>query len=151
MTKSNRSFIAQLRSSILPIDIEIGRFQQKSVEERLCPGCTEKSVEDEIHSIFHCPLYAGIRIVFMRYVQNIYPDIHTKGCLEKLSIFMNDIQIINKCSAFICDCYFKRDNFFICISTNLIIIKDCNVDFSNYYINLSILYYYSIVLTHIQK
>ncbi len=41
MSKSIRSFIAQIRSGTLPINIEIGRFQQKKIEDRLCPGCNE--------------------------------------------------------------------------------------------------------------
>ena len=41
MSKSCRSFIAQLRSSTLPLNIEIGRFQQKPVENRFCPCCND--------------------------------------------------------------------------------------------------------------
>ena len=111
MSKSCRSFIAQLRSSTLPINIEIGRFQQKAVENRICPCCNENKIEDEIHFLFNCPLYAGTRIVFMQHVKIFYPDISTKSYTEQLQCFMNDTNLICKLGAFIRDCYFIRNTY----------------------------------------
>ena len=111
MSKSCRSFIAQLRSSTLPLNIEIGRFQQKPVENRLCPCCNDNKVEDEIHFLFNCPLYAGTRNVFMQQVKMFYPNINMKSFIEQLQVFMNDPNLIWKLGAFIRDCYFIRNTY----------------------------------------
>ena len=54
VSKSSTSFIAQLRSDILPLTIEIGRFSQKKVEERTCDIC-KNDIEGEQHFVFKCP------------------------------------------------------------------------------------------------
>ncbi len=52
-----RSHLAQLRSSIIPLQIEIGTWANKNVEEILCLVCNEGLVEDEQHFIFYCNYY----------------------------------------------------------------------------------------------
>ena len=62
MLRSHRSLLAQLRSGILPLRLETGRFQnirdentghfQKlKVEERVCTLCNLNCIEDEIHFV----------------------------------------------------------------------------------------------------
>ncbi len=41
----------QLRNGILPLQLEVGRWTNKAVEERLCLICNNGTVEDEEH--FH--------------------------------------------------------------------------------------------------
>ena len=107
MSKSSRSFIAQLRSGTLPLMIEIGRFQQKDPGERMCPICND-TVEDELHFVFHCPLYATLREGFVAHIRETVDDnILDKSEIEKLEIFMK----CTKFGAFIKDCYFKRTDF----------------------------------------
>jgi hypothetical protein len=43
-----RSLIAQFRSGILPLQIEVGRFRNIPVENRVCFSCPDK-IEDEFH------------------------------------------------------------------------------------------------------
>ena len=118
MSRSCRSFIAQLRTGTLPINIEIGRFQQKAIEERICPGCNDDSVEDEIHFIFKCPLYAGTREAFMNDVLKYYPNIKTKDCIEQLIDIMNDSNLVSRLGAFIRDCYFIRITYIYSVKHN---------------------------------
>ncbi len=53
MRHKRRSHLAQLRSGILPLQIEVEKWANKDVEERLCLVCYEGLVEDEQHFIFH--------------------------------------------------------------------------------------------------
>jgi hypothetical protein len=57
---SERSLIAQTRFGILPIAIETGRFTRTPREQRLCPVCRSE-IETEMHFIFECSGYTGIR------------------------------------------------------------------------------------------
>lgn len=50
-----RFFISKLRSGTFPIKIEIGRFRQRPLPDRLCKACTNRAVEDEKHFLIQCP------------------------------------------------------------------------------------------------
>ncbi len=39
MSRQRRSYLAQLRNSILPLQLEFGRWINKAIEERLCLIC----------------------------------------------------------------------------------------------------------------
>ena len=58
--KYHRSLFAQFRCGILPLQIEVGRFRNLQLHERICPVC-DSAVEDEIHFLCECPLYSHIR------------------------------------------------------------------------------------------
>ena len=64
--KSTRSFIAQIRAGVLPLQVEVGRFIHQALQYRNCQHC--KSVEDELHFIFDCPLYLHLKIEFYNHV-----------------------------------------------------------------------------------
>ncbi len=57
MSRQHRSYLAQLRNGILPLKLEVGRWTNKTVEERLCLICNNGNVEDKEHSLFHCNFY----------------------------------------------------------------------------------------------
>ena len=48
--KYKRSLLCQLRISILPLEIETGRYTRKEVEDRICKLC-KLDIEDEIHFV----------------------------------------------------------------------------------------------------
>ena len=48
-TRSQRSLLAQLRIGILPLQIEVGRYYRKQLNERLCLICSDNVIEDECH------------------------------------------------------------------------------------------------------
>lgn len=62
LSRSERSVMAQLRTGILPLRIETGRWACPRLlpEERLCQVCNSGSVEDEVHFIFKCQNYLVI-------------------------------------------------------------------------------------------
>jgi len=55
--KFERSLIAKLRCGILQLNVELGRFNQTKLEDRLCKICKEGFVEDEIHFVCVCSKY----------------------------------------------------------------------------------------------
>lgn len=64
LSRNERSILSQLRCSILPIQIELGRFNNLKVEERICPICNSGSVETECHFLFECSKYETNREEF---------------------------------------------------------------------------------------
>ena len=64
LEKHQRSVLAQLRCGILPLEVELGRFKNVKLEERLCKLCQLNKVEDELHFLFHCPAYEHERDTF---------------------------------------------------------------------------------------
>lgn len=63
LRRNQRSLIAQLRTGILPLALETGRFTQTSEEDRLCGLCELGEVENEIHFVLYCPVYDDFRNV----------------------------------------------------------------------------------------
>ncbi len=57
MSCKRRSYLAQFRSGIQRLQIEVGMQANTNVEERLCLVYNEGLVEDEQHFIFHCNYY----------------------------------------------------------------------------------------------
>ncbi len=52
MSRQHRSYLAQLRNGILPLQLVVGRWINKAVEELLCLICNNGTVEDEEHFLF---------------------------------------------------------------------------------------------------
>ncbi len=74
MKRKHRSYLAQYRCGILPLEIETGRWQNKPVEKRICKVCESGEVENEFHFIFSCTLYNNIRATFLQNI-GIIPNI----------------------------------------------------------------------------
>jgi hypothetical protein len=56
LKRRQRSLCAQLRTSTLPLAVEVGRFKGTPEHLRLCEFCDLQVVEDECHLVFYCPL-----------------------------------------------------------------------------------------------
>ncbi len=57
MSRQHRSYLAQLRNGILQLQLEVGRWINKAIEEWLCLICNNGTVEDEEHFLVHCNFY----------------------------------------------------------------------------------------------
>ena len=68
LSRHERSVLSQLRCSILPIQIELGRFTNLKIEERLCQICNSGVIETECHFLFECSKYESNREEFYRYL-----------------------------------------------------------------------------------
>ena len=83
LSHQERSIISQFRLGTLPLEIELGRFINKKVEDRIC-RC-KNGVEDEIHFLFDCNLYDDIRDVFFKDV-NINTTEDKNMIIKKLCV-----------------------------------------------------------------
>ena len=61
----NRRLISRFRCQCHGLQVDNGRFEQISRDDRLCQVCHNKVVEDEQHFLFDCPAYSHIRVRHM--------------------------------------------------------------------------------------
>ena len=92
ISKRRRSLIAQLRSGILPLQVEVGRFRNISLCDRVCILCQNGSIEDEFHFVCECSAYSDLRVDMLRKIQNQIPDICTLDPLFQFTVIMADFQ-----------------------------------------------------------
>ena len=64
-TRSQRSLLAQLRIGILPLQVEVGRYYRKALDERICLLCESQVIEDECHFLSYCSFYKTEREKFL--------------------------------------------------------------------------------------
>ncbi len=89
INRKHRSYLAQYRCGILPLEIETGRWQNKPEEERISKVCESGEVENEFHFIFSCTLYYNIRATFLQNIGNIIPNIMELNEVSQIKTFMS--------------------------------------------------------------
>ena len=72
LSREQRSILAQVRCSTLPLKIETGRFVGTPKENCLCDICNSGQVEDEFHFIFHSEFYSNERNEFHDTIKQKY-------------------------------------------------------------------------------
>ena len=101
--KRIRSLLAKFRIGVHELEIEIGRHQKKTVEDRLCKLCMVSQnfyVEDEYHVLLKCPAYEELRNIYLTLEQtprNMYTFIAIM-CSEGNSLAKLGCFIANICS-----------------------------------------------------
>ena len=60
LPRKHRAAFCKFRAGVAPLRIETGRYERLPVDQRLCPFCKDL-IENEIHVILKCPMYADIR------------------------------------------------------------------------------------------
>ena len=93
LDKLKRSYIAQLRTGILPLRIETGRWNNIDASLRFCQICDMNEVEDEIHFLFRCSEYNDVRSKFISEICKMNNEFKQKNVLEKLKILMSSSNI----------------------------------------------------------
>ena len=73
ISRSEKSLLAQLRLSTLPLRIETGRFRGEDIGLRLCVFCTMNVVEHEQHFICECDAYDVDREILYTIANTQYP------------------------------------------------------------------------------
>ena len=98
MSRQKRSLLAQFRMGVLPLEIEVGRFNlktvenrtmRKKVEDRLCNMCDRNEVEDEFHFLMKCNLYNELRNELFINTSLRYPELLSITELWDKFIFIN--------------------------------------------------------------
>ncbi len=72
----NRSLVAKIKSGILPLRLETGRYKGMNREDRTCQVCDKPEVEDEIHFLFVCKPLKPIRKPYTKTFRKENPSIH---------------------------------------------------------------------------
>ena len=104
--KLHRSLLAQFRAGILPLNIEVGRYRNTPLEERLCTLCEENVVEDEIHFLCSCSMYCEARNVLFTHASarcDGFPDL---DIIDKFVFLMGNMQ--KQVMSFIVQATYKR-------------------------------------------
>ena len=108
ISRYQRSILAQFRCGILPLQIEIGRYRDVPLCDRLCEVCDGNSVEDEIHFLCECSYYSEFRSSLFN--QALVSDLSflDKDSFEQFVFLMSNCQkaVIH----FLTKAIFKRSN-----------------------------------------
>ena len=91
INRYHRSLFAQFRCGILPLQIEVGRYRNINLSDRICPICRD-SVEDEIHFLCQCPCYADVRDVLFQKAQHEHPDFIGCDVIDQFTFVMSNMQ-----------------------------------------------------------
>ncbi len=84
LSRNQRSLVAQLRTGILPLAIETGRFNNILEDNRLCEMCDLNDVESESHFLLYCTLYDDLRECLFNDILQRNPDMFYWSDEEKL-------------------------------------------------------------------
>ena len=85
------SLFAQFRCGILPLQIEVGRYKNIPLCDRICAIC-HTDVEDEIHFLCQCPLYSEYRNQLFRSAFLEDSDFYDMDVFDKFVYLMSNSQ-----------------------------------------------------------
>ena len=90
-----RSLLAQIRSGTLPLNIELGRFRNIEIENRICTLCKNNVIEDEFHFIMLCPAYDDCRSTMFHNIMS--PDFTNLSLDDKfIHLMKNESKLVGK-------------------------------------------------------
>ena len=101
--------MAQLRTGILPLRIETGRWEcpRITADELICQVCDSQDVEDEEHFIFHCQHFHNERINFLSTLDTDHDVFQNLSIEEKFCIIFDETNS-KKTARFLVDISYKR-------------------------------------------
>ena len=91
LSKYQRSVFAQFRCGILPLQIEIGRFRNIELSNRICQVC-HTEVEDEIHFLLTCDAFVEPRTNLYQKAYTADKAFPTYDVYEKFTFLMSNLQ-----------------------------------------------------------
>ena len=92
ITRYQRSLMAQFRLGILPLEIEVGRYRQMPLSNRICHMCSVDAVEDEIHFLCECESYADYRSFLFSNAAETDPNFPSLDNIDKFVYLMSNHQ-----------------------------------------------------------
>ena len=103
LSKRHRSVMAHFRCGILPVKIEIGRFDNIPVELRLSEMCDLNSIEDETPFLLYCSLYSSLRFVLNEKASQCFPEFPEMTDELKLRILMEHPALVKATAMYLSD------------------------------------------------
>jgi hypothetical protein len=115
LNRIQRSYIAQLRLGILQLAIETGRYRSIPLENRICQLCDLNCIENEVHFLFICPIYATKRKTFfdnINMTMNVIEHIDQAETVLHLLLHMfNNCRYAKITARYIVECMDLRKTF----------------------------------------
>lgn len=108
LTRNQRSLMAQLRTGILPLAIETGRFTQTPEEDRLCRLCELGEIESETHFVLYCPRYDDLRNLLFGKLFVQKPEIFWISDDDKMKWLFNSN--VFRLATFVCKAWMRRQS-----------------------------------------
>ena len=90
ITKYQRSLYSQFRCGILPLEIEVGRYRNQELSQRICKLCDSHLVEDEVHFLIDCPMYSLERETLFAEKNMTNIEFSRLDSLDKFVYFMSN-------------------------------------------------------------
>ena len=90
--KFQRSLFAQFRAGILPLQVEVGRYRDVPLSERLCTLCDTDLVEDEFHLLCVCTKYSDLRCELYEKATQVYALFSLLDDLDKFVFLVSNLQ-----------------------------------------------------------
>ena len=84
INRAHRSALAKFRCGILPLGVEMGRFNAIPLEFRLWVFCDDNVVEGKCHFLFSYNLYNDLRSSLCDYLRLDVPDFDTLDPNDKI-------------------------------------------------------------------
>ena len=91
VSKYQRSIFSQFRCGILPLQIEVGRYRDVPLPQRVCQIC-HIAVEDEIHFLLNCHAYSTPRNKLFTNALKIEPSFLQQDEFEKFVFLVSNLQ-----------------------------------------------------------
>ena len=92
ISRYQRSLMAQFRLGILPLEIEVGRYRNIPLGNRVCQMCAANVVEDEIHFLCECASYSEYRSILFSNAELRDPNFSTFDLIDKFVHIMSNHQ-----------------------------------------------------------
>ena len=71
---SERRALTKLRIRNHKLMIELGRYNQISRDDRICPVCGSNQIKDEIDFLFYCSKYSIMKDNFFNKIETLIPN-----------------------------------------------------------------------------
>ena len=91
LTRYQHSIFSQFRHGILPLEIEVGRYRNVPLEDRICQLCFT-AVEDEIHFLCDCTAYSSKRRLLYDKAIELEPSFENMDSIDKFAYLMSNLQ-----------------------------------------------------------
>ena len=97
LPKKHRSAFAKFRCGVAPLKIETGRYENRPLEDRICPfGCNV--VEDETHLMVICPQYNSVRNELFQKASSLYENFINMPDQRKCSVLFSAKDLVRVCA-----------------------------------------------------
>jgi hypothetical protein len=114
LSRGTVSIFAQLRSGVLPLKVEVGRYNATPLTNRTCELCKDESVEDEYHFLLKCKSYEVERENLFKIINDRDNQFMAMTDREKFAACQNIYQKV--CASYTLKCWNKRKDLLYKVS-----------------------------------